>query len=35
MDTRQKINDLLGKISLQRDLTRIYRFIQYVYIHTK
>ena len=34
MDTRQKIYDLLNKISSQRDLIRIYKFMQYVYLHT-
>lgn len=34
MDIRRRINELLNKISSQRDLTRIYKFIQYVYLHT-
>ena len=34
MDTRRKIYDLLTKISSERDLIRIYKFMQYVYLHT-
>lgn len=34
MDTHRKIYDLLTKISSERDLIRIYKFMQYVYLHT-
>lgn len=34
MDTRRKINKLLEKITSQRALERIYKFIQYIYIHS-
>lgn len=34
MDTRCKIGKLLDKITSQQALERIYRFIQYVYIHS-
>ncbi len=33
MDTRRKIIELLNKITSQRTLDRIYRFVRYVYIH--
>lgn len=34
-DIRQKIDLLLGKITSNEQLTRIYNFIKYVYIYTK
>lgn len=34
MDTRRKIDELLGKVTSQQALERIYRFIQYVYVHS-
>lgn len=34
MDTRQKIDALLRKITSEDQLKRIYRFIKYIYIHT-
>lgn len=34
MDTRCKINKLLEKITSQQALERIYKFIQYIYIHS-
>lgn len=34
-DIRRKINVLLDKITSEDQLTRIYKFIKYVYIYTK
>lgn len=34
MTTRQKIDALLDKITSQQLLERIYRFVQFIYIHT-
>lgn len=34
MDIRRKIDELLGKVTSQQALERIYRFIQYVYVHS-
>ncbi len=34
-DIRQKIDGLLGKITSDEQLKRIYNFIKYVYIYTK
>lgn len=31
-DLRQKINDLLDKITSEKDLERVYKFTQYVYV---
>lgn len=31
--TRQKINEMLDKIESEDLLSRIYRFIKYIYIH--
>lgn len=33
MDTRQKIDALLQKITSESQLQRIYKFIQYIYVH--
>lgn len=33
MDTRQKIDALLQKITSESLLERIYRFIKYIYLH--
>ncbi len=33
MDTRQKIDALLQKITSESQLRRIYRFIKYIYVH--
>ena len=35
MDTREKIEELLGKIASDRALQRIYRFVKYLYIYGK
>lgn len=35
MDTRQKIDALLDKITSQQKLKRIYKFIKYVYIYER
>lgn len=32
MDTRQKIDELLDKITSEQVLKRIYRFVKYLYI---
>ena len=34
MDIRQKIDALLQKITSESQLKRIYRFVQYIYLHT-
>lgn len=34
MDTRQKIDALLQKITSESQLRRIYRFMKYIYLHT-
>ena len=33
MDTRQKIDELLDKITSEQVLKRIYRFVKYLYMH--
>lgn len=33
METRQKIDALLQKITSEDQLKRIYKFIKYIYIH--
>ncbi len=35
MSTNEKIITLLQKITSQKELERIYRFIKYVYIHSR